>query len=93
MGVFFLVMPLAQTPGPDLAQDAVMESKAFVSSENSCISKSRCARAGLYHGPLLGCFKMVYCALSLRIIGSIYINHFETPARHASKARRAGPLI
>jgi len=22
---------------------------------------------------------MVYCALSLRIIGSIYINHFETP--------------
>ena len=38
---------LAQTPGPDLAcQDAVMESKAFVSSENSCISKSRRARAG-----------------------------------------------
>jgi len=34
-------------PGPDLAcQDAVMESKAFVSSENSCISKSRRARAG-----------------------------------------------
>ncbi len=24
-------------------------------------------------------FKMVYCLLSLRIIGSIYINHFETP--------------
>ena len=22
---------------------------------------------------------MVYCALSLRIIGSIYINHFEPP--------------
>ena len=33
----------------------------------------------LRHGPLLGRFKMVYCAPSLRIIGSIYINHFETP--------------
>ena len=35
-------------PGPDLAyQDAVMESEAFITSENSCISKSRRARAGL----------------------------------------------
>jgi len=40
-------------PGPDLAcQDAVMESKAFVSSENSCISKSRRARAGHYFYPV-----------------------------------------
>jgi len=47
MGVFFLVMPLAQTPGPDLAyQDAVMESEAFISSEDSWISTSRRARAG-----------------------------------------------
>jgi len=47
MGIFFLVMPLAQTPGPDLAcQDAVMESEAFVSSEDSWISTSRRARAG-----------------------------------------------
>ncbi len=42
MGIFFLLMPLAQTPGPDLVcQDAVMESEAFISSENSCISTSR----------------------------------------------------
>ena len=35
-------------PGPDLAyQDAVMESEAFITSENSWISKSRRARAGL----------------------------------------------
>jgi len=41
------VYALAQTPGPDLAwQDAVMESEAFRSSENSCISTSRRARAG-----------------------------------------------
>ena len=42
-------------PGPDPAarwraglacQDAVMESEAFITSENSCISKSRRARAG-----------------------------------------------
>ena len=40
-------MPLAQTPGPDLAcQDAVMESEAFISSEDSWISTSRRARAG-----------------------------------------------
>ena len=40
---------LAQTPGPDLAcQDMVMESEAFISSENSCISTSRRARAGQY---------------------------------------------
>ncbi len=38
---------LAQTPGPDLAcQDAVMESEAFLSSENTCISTFRRARAG-----------------------------------------------
>ncbi len=38
---------LAQTPGPDLAwQDAVMESEAFIISENSYISTSRRARAG-----------------------------------------------
>ena len=47
MGIFFLFMPLAQTPGPDLAyQDAVMEGEAFVSSEDSWISTSRRARAG-----------------------------------------------
>ncbi len=47
MGIFFLIMPLAQTPGPDLAcQDAVIESEAFISSENSCISTSRRTRAG-----------------------------------------------
>jgi len=35
-------------PGPDLAcQDAVIESEAFISSENSCISTFRRARAGL----------------------------------------------
>jgi len=34
-------MPLAQTPGPDLAwQDTVMESEAFISGENSCIPTS-----------------------------------------------------
>jgi len=33
----------------------------------------------LYREPLLGRFKMVYCTISLRIIGSIHINHFETP--------------
>ena len=34
-------------PGPDLAcQDAVMESEAFISSENSCISTSPRTRAG-----------------------------------------------
>jgi len=40
-------LALAQTPGPDLAwQDAVMQSEAFIMSENSCISTSRRARAG-----------------------------------------------
>jgi len=45
-------------PGPDLAcQDAVMESEAFISSENSCISTSRRTRAGWLckageHGPI-----------------------------------------
>jgi len=45
-------------PGPDLAcQDAVMESEAFISSENSCISTSRRTRAGRLckageHGPI-----------------------------------------
>ncbi len=39
--------PLAQTPGPDLAcQDAVMQSEAFISSENICIPTSRRTRAG-----------------------------------------------
>jgi hypothetical protein len=39
--------PLAQTPGPDLAwQDAVMQSEAFIISENSCMLTSRRARAG-----------------------------------------------
>ena len=34
--------------GPDLAcQDAVIESEAFISSENSCISTFGRARAGL----------------------------------------------
>ena len=49
------------------------------------------------HGPLLGRFKMVYCAPSLRIIGSIYINHFETPTdltyvEHNPKKRYPYPL-
>ena len=35
-------------PGPDLAsQDAVMQTEAFIMSENSCVSTSRRARAGL----------------------------------------------
>jgi hypothetical protein len=47
MELSFFTMPLAQTPGPDLAwQDVVMENEAFISSENSCISTSRRARAG-----------------------------------------------
>jgi len=47
MEMSFFTMPLAQTPGPDLAcQDAVMESEAFISSENSCISTSRRTRGG-----------------------------------------------
>jgi hypothetical protein len=47
MGIFFLIMPLAQTPGPDLAwQHVVMQSEAFIISENSCILTSRRARAG-----------------------------------------------
>jgi hypothetical protein len=33
----------------------------------------------LKYGPLLGRFKIVYCAIPLRIICSVYINHFETP--------------
>ena len=38
---------LAQTPGPDLArQDAVMQSEAFIVSENNCMPTSRRARAG-----------------------------------------------
>ncbi len=42
---------LAQTPGPDLAcQDMVMESEAFISSENSCIFTSRRTRAGWLAG-------------------------------------------
>jgi len=45
---------LAQTPGPDLAwQDAVMQSEAFIISENSCIPTSRRAsrsRLGLGTG-------------------------------------------
>ena len=43
---------LAQTPGPDLVcQDAVMESEALISNENSCISTSRRTRAGWLTGP------------------------------------------
>ena len=30
------------------------------------------------YGPLQGRFKMVYCTLTLRIIRSVSINHFET---------------
>jgi hypothetical protein len=42
MGIFFLVMPLAQTPGPDLArQDAVMGSEAFVRSAVTTTMYSR----------------------------------------------------
>ena len=33
----------------------------------------------LKYGPFLGRFKMLYCAIILRIICSAYINHFETP--------------
>jgi len=45
-------LALAQTPGPDLAlQDAVMQSEALISSENSCISSSRRTRAG-WHGKM-----------------------------------------
>jgi hypothetical protein len=44
MGIFFL----DYAPGPDLAyQDAVMESEAFITSENSCISKSLRALRGV----------------------------------------------
>ncbi len=44
-------------PGPDLAcQDAVMESEAFISSENSCISTSRRARAGWHAMDSFQCF-------------------------------------
>jgi hypothetical protein len=40
--------PVLNIPGPDLAwQDAVMQSEAFISSENSCISTSHRTRAGL----------------------------------------------
>ncbi len=40
--------PLAQTPGPDLAwQDAVMESEAFIISENISIPTSRRALRGV----------------------------------------------
>jgi hypothetical protein len=43
---------MAQTPGPDLAwQHAVMQSEAFIISENSCIPTSRRARAGWHAGP------------------------------------------
>ena len=46
-GMLSDVKSLAQTPGPDLAcEDAVMESQAFISSENSCMCISRRARAG-----------------------------------------------
>jgi len=45
-------LALAQTPGPALAwQDAVMQSEAFISSENSCICTSRRTRAGWLAGP------------------------------------------
>ena len=38
---------MAVGPGPDLAwQDAVMQSEAFIISENSCISTSPRTRAG-----------------------------------------------
>ena len=41
------VLKILSIPGPDLAcQDVVMESEALISSENSCISTSRRARAG-----------------------------------------------
>jgi len=57
-------MPLAQTPGPDLAyQDAVMESEAFISSENSCISTSRRTRAGWLIGHEYMC---LVCEITLR---------------------------
>ena len=86
---FFWVCPWPR-PGMQSISTKSLLTKYY--NDHTVFQKCR-ARAGLWHGPLLGRFKMVYCLLSLRIIGSIYINHFETPARHASKARRAGPLI
>jgi len=42
----FTIRKKHEIPGPDLAcQDAVMESEAFISGGNSCISTSRRARA------------------------------------------------
>jgi hypothetical protein len=66
---------LAQTPGPDLAwQDAVMESEAFRSSENSCISTSRRARAGWLPKPK-------FHSSSLRTVRAIkaYSGHVAPP--------------
>ncbi len=46
------LVPLAQTPGPDLAcQDAVMERQEIINRENNRISTSRRARAGLNSEP------------------------------------------
>jgi len=42
-------------------------------------SPSLRGRRALQHGPLLGRFKMVYFPLNLRMLSSVYINHFETP--------------
>jgi hypothetical protein len=36
--------------------------------------------SALYHGPVLGHFKMVYCAIILSIIRFVKITHSETTA-------------
>ena len=63
--------PLAQTPGPDLAwQDAVMESEAFIISENICIPTSRRTRAGWHAMAEFHSF----CVLSI-MAPKAYSNH------------------
>jgi len=86
--------PLAQTPGPDLAwQDAVMESEAFIISENSCISTSRRTRAGWLPGPeFSGCLFQNITATTAysRQVAPGQANIPIVPARQRSRSGEAG---
>ena len=93
MGIFFLVMPLAQT------WLIGHEHMCFVSeiALRTCYISEMSRQGRPVTWPLTGSFQNgLLHALSLRIIGSIYINHFETPTNpnyvgHNPKKRHPYP--
>ncbi len=87
--LFFEPNTLAQTPGPDLAcQYAVMESEAFISSENSCICTSRRTRADWLGKPEFYGFRFPIIAATSEASGQVALSH-RLAARRAYSSERA----